>query len=93
MYEAALWWAEHRDRDQAARWLDGFEREIESLADEPEKCGVAREDDDFPFTLRQLLYGLRRQKTHRAVFEIRGDEVIVHGIRHLAQRDLTPDDL
>ncbi|MFQ5734882.1 MAG: type II toxin-antitoxin system RelE/ParE family toxin [Planctomycetaceae bacterium] len=93
LYESALWWAENRDQDQAVRWLEGFEAAINTLARDPDKWSIAREDDEFPFTLRQLLYGLRNHRTHRAVFEIRGDEVIVHGIRHLAQGDITPDDI
>lgn len=36
--------------------------------------------------LHELHFGLRNKPTHRAVFEIRGDEVIVHSVRHLAQR-------
>jgi hypothetical protein len=43
--------------------------------------------------IRELHYGLRSKATHRAVFEILRDEVIVHSVRHLAQRDLTPDDI
>jgi plasmid stabilization system protein ParE len=93
MYSAAQWWAENRDRDQADRWLAGIENVIADLANDPERHALANEDDDFPFTLRQMLYGLSRRKTHRAVFEVRGEEVIVHAIRHLSQRDLTPDDL
>ncbi len=92
-YHDALWWAEYHSVEQAQRWLDGFERVIKSLANNPEKYSVARENDDFPFDLRQLNYGLGGKPTHRAVFEIRDDEVIVHGIRHLARRGLTPDDL
>lgn len=90
--KSAIWWADNRDRDQAVRWLAGFKVAIAALEDDPERHPVAPEDDDFPFTLRQILYGLSR-KTHRAVFEVRDDDVIVHGIRHLAQQDFTPDDL
>jgi hypothetical protein len=39
------------------------------------------------------LYGLHTKPTHRAVFEIRGQHVVIHGIRHLSRRDLTPEDL
>lgn len=93
LYEAAIWWAENRDRDQAARWLEGMEAAIEGLSDDPERHALAPEDESFSFTLRQILYGLRRRKTHRALFEVRGNEVIVHGVRHLSQREFTPDDL
>lgn len=93
LYESARWWAQHRSREQAARWLDGLEQALASLEDNPERCGLAGENDAFSFTLRQLLYGLGRKKTHRAVFEVRDNEVIVYAIRHVAQKDLTPDDI
>ena len=91
--EAAIWWAEHRSQEQAVRWLDGFETAISGLSTTPEKHPLAREDADFSFTLRQLVYGLGRKPTHRALFRIRDDAVIVYGIRHLVQRDVTPEDL
>jgi len=92
-YNDAIWWAEHRDVDQAKLWLAGFEQAINSLANRPGRCPAARENEELPFDLRQLTYGIGSKPTHRAVFEIRGEEVIIHGIRHLARRDLTPDDL
>jgi plasmid stabilization system protein ParE len=93
LYEAARWWAINRSAEQAARWLDGFEEALASLENEPERFSTARENDAFPFTVRQLPYGLGRKKTHRAVFEVRGNQVIVHSIRHLAQDDLAPENL
>ncbi len=93
LHEVALWWAEHRSADQAYRWLEGFEASIGSLTEHPERHPRAREDADFPFVLYQLLYGLGSKPTHRALFRIRDDEVIVYGIRHLAQRDVALGDL
>jgi len=90
---AALWWTEHRSADQAARWFAGFRAAIDSLAENPQHHPVAREAQLFDFTLRQLLYGLGNKPTHRALFEIHGDMVRVYAIRHLAQRDLRPEDL
>jgi hypothetical protein len=54
---------------------------------------LARENEVFSFTVRQLLYGLGRKATQRAVVEVRNQEVIVYAIRHLAQQDLTPDEI
>lgn len=51
LYRAALWWAENRDGEQAARWLEGFEAAIEGLAEDPERHSLAPEDHVFPFTL------------------------------------------
>jgi hypothetical protein len=47
----------------------------------------------LPIEIRELAYGLGRKPTHRALFAIRPDAVIVYAIRHTAQADVTPDDL
>ena len=88
-----MWWSENRSRQQAAEWLEGFQGALRLLAHNPERWTPPAEYDVFPFEALELTYGLGRRKTHRAVFEIRGDEVIVHCIRHLAQQPLTSDDL
>jgi plasmid stabilization system protein ParE len=93
MLDQALWWSENRSGEQAFDWLAAFEQALASLVDSPERFAVARESDAFDFVVRELHYGLRNKATHRAVFEIRADEVIVHSVRHLAQRDLTPVDI
>lgn len=87
LVEAAHWWAEHRDPSQALDWLNGFERAIVSLSDRPERHSLARENQLYhlAYPARQLLYGLGKRPTHRAVFEIRGGTVFVVAIRHLAQ--------
>lgn len=92
LLEQAAWWSENRSAEQALRWLEGFELALASLANFPERCSAARESSAFDFVVRELHYGLRSKATHRAVYEVRGDEVIVHSVRHLAQRDLTPED-
>jgi plasmid stabilization system protein ParE len=93
LFESALWWAEHRDLDQAARWLDAFEAAVSSLTKEPQRLPTAREDHLFDYTLRRLVFGIGKKPTHRALFEVRGDVVYVRAIRHLHQDDVTPDDL
>jgi plasmid stabilization system protein ParE len=93
LLEQTLWWSENRSREQAYLWLEGFEKALASLSNNPERCNVARENDAFEITIRELHYGLRHKTTHRAIFNLRNDEVIVYSIRHLAQRDLAPDDL
>jgi plasmid stabilization system protein ParE len=93
MLEQALWWSEKRSPQQAFDWLEGFEQALASLTTNPERCSIARESKAFGFVIRELHYGLRSKAKHRAVFDIRGDEVIVYSIRHLAQRDLIRDDV
>ena len=93
LYQAALWWAEHRDAQQAIEWLDKFEAAIAALADNPMSHPCAREDHQFEYTLHRLTYGFGKRPTHRALFEVRGDTVYVRAIRHLHQDDVTSDDL
>lgn len=91
----ARWWSECRSADQAARWLDGFEEAIVSLRENPERHGLARENGlyELPYPVRQLLYGIGKRPTHRAVFEVRGDTVYIVAVRHLAQDDLSSEEL
>ena len=93
LYETAIWWAENRDVDQAQRWLVGIERRIAELNERPQQHPLARESIAFPVEFRQVTFGLGSRPTHRIVFEVHGEEVVVHAIRHVAQDDLSPDDL
>jgi plasmid stabilization system protein ParE len=90
---AARWWANHRSAAQAERWYAGFLEALDSLANAAEEWPLAPENADFPFPLRQLLYGLSSKKTHRALFTVRPDRIVVYSIRHLSQKAVTPDDV
>lgn len=89
---AYSWWAENRSREQATKWYNQFANAIESLSRQPERHSLSYESDRFPFSIRDLRFGVGKRPTHRAVFTIRPDMVLVLAIRHLAQRELTPDD-
>ncbi len=80
---AARWWAEHRSLNQAERWYDGFIQAILTLDQAPDRYPLARENHKFPFEIRQFVFGIGRKRTHRAVFTIRQDTVVVLSIRHL----------
>jgi plasmid stabilization system protein ParE len=75
--EGCRWWAKHRSIEQAERWYDGFSAAIRRLSIDAERQVVADESNDFPFEIRQLNYGLGRRPTHRAVFTIRPDMILV----------------
>lgn len=94
LYNAALWWLENRSAEQALRWLEGFEHAISLLADDPLRHPFASENEALHVELRQLNYGLSGKPTHRALFEVReNSNVLVHSIRHLAQDDLSPEEI
>lgn len=88
----ASWWATHRSVDQAQRWMNAAREALHSLAQDPHRWPVAPENDELPFEIREMAFGLGRKKTHRAVFEVREDSVLIHAIRHLAQAPLTTED-
>jgi plasmid stabilization system protein ParE len=87
------WWAAHRSKTQADRWYVGLAKAIADLSESPERHGQSRERDRFAYEIRDLLFGTGRRPTHRAVFAIRDEEVVVLTVRHVAQRDLSPDDI
>jgi len=87
------WWAERRSARQAARWYAGFYKSISALKVNPERWPLSFENERFGYPIRDLLYGLGSRPTHRAVFTIRADMVVVLAIRHLAQQELEPKDL
>ena len=90
--EAVLWWAEHRSSEQALRWYGRALHAIRSLEKNPERHPLADESAMFPFEVRQLTFSLGRKPTHRAVFTIRPDMVLVLRVRLLAQESLKPDE-
>jgi plasmid stabilization system protein ParE len=91
--QAVSWWRDNRSRDEAERWYDKIYPAIATLRSHPQRCPIAPESDLLPTGLRQLHFGLSRKTTHRIVFTIEGENVVVLRVRHVAQRDLDFDDL
>ena len=91
--EAAAWWARERSVEQAERWYQGIRAAISGLAASPEARPVAAEQQRFPYDIRELHFGLGSRATHRVLFTILRETVLVLTVRHAAQRPLTPEDL
>ena len=70
-----------------------MESAINGLAEDPERFPLAAESDRFEFPLRQLNYGLSRHRTHRVLYAVQADRVLVYSVRHLAQAEMNLDDL
>jgi len=60
---------------------------IVSLGELPHRCPLAPEDKEFPFEVRQLVFG-RKPHLYRILFTIEGDAVVVLHIRHGRRRHL-----
>ena len=93
LLDTAKWWADHRSTDQAERWYEGIIAAMESLAENPRRCPIARENPKFPYEVRELLFGLSSRPTHRVLYTIRPESVVIVAVRHVAQQDVTPDDI
>ncbi len=91
--DAARWWTTNRSPEQANRWLSGLERQLRLLAIAPTRCAVAAENERFAFELRELHYGPGRRSTHRVLFTIADELVLVLAVRHVAQDRLESEDL
>lgn len=76
----------------ADRWLGRFEAAIESLANHPERCGIAAENSAVEPTIRQLLFG-RTGAVFRVLFTVVGNEVRVLHIRRGVMAAADPSDL
>jgi plasmid stabilization system protein ParE len=86
---AYAWIAEHRSPAQAERWYQGLFKQMETLTYQPSRCPLAAENPKFPFEIRELLYGKRKNK-HRIIFTIRNDDVVVLYVHHGACKELEP---
>jgi plasmid stabilization system protein ParE len=88
--DAAAWWAHQHSVEQAERWYQGIRSAIADLADSPERCAVAPEQQrGLPYDVRELHYGLGSKPTHRVLFTIVGETVLVLTVRHAARRPPT----
>ncbi len=78
----ATWWATNHSVDEATAWKDAIYEQLEELQSMPERHGIANENDEFPFELRQQLLGIDQHKTYRALYTIR--DKTVHVLEFLA---------
>jgi plasmid stabilization system protein ParE len=66
--------------DGGRRWFTRLNEAMASLSELPNRCPIAPENDDFPFEVRQLIYG-RKAREFRVLFTIDRDTVIILHVR------------
>jgi plasmid stabilization system protein ParE len=86
------WLAEHSS-EAAARLSAQFERALNRLESFPFSCGQAYENSLVSEDLRHLLFGIRKGRSCRALFVIRGVVVTILRIRGPGQQPATREDL
>lgn len=90
----ARWWAEHHSETQALAWYDNALDSLYKLEQMPASHGLSHENDDFPYEIRDCLFGLGpRPTSYRGVFTIVGDTVHVLTVQRSSQDTLHPDDV
>jgi plasmid stabilization system protein ParE len=87
-------WVVARAPHQGARWFNGLERAVLSLAELPKRCPVAPESFHPGLPVRVLNYG-RKPHVYCIFFTVDDDAHVVHvvHIRRGARRPATPEGL
>lgn len=89
----AQWWADHHSTTQAEKWFHFAFDSLEKLEHFPLSHSVATENSEFPFELRELLFGLGSRPGYRALFAIKETEVHVFTVRRATEDRVTSEDL
>ena len=91
--EICRWRAEHRSSEEAERWHNGLVDELLKLDQHAERFAAAAESHAFSIQVYQINFGLGSRPTHRALYLVREEQVLILRVRHLAQRDLAESEL
>jgi plasmid stabilization system protein ParE len=83
-----VWLRSQQSGETGLRWFRGMQKAIESLNELPFRCALSPEARDFPFEVRQLLYGSTHHR-YRILFTIRDDKVTVLHVRHGRRDSIT----
>ena len=89
----AEWWATNHSIEQAARWIDAVQTQIESISDYPESHSLSAENPDFSYEIREKLVGLGSRPRYRAIFTVKEGTVYVLAVRAAQQDRLTEDQI
>jgi len=86
--ENAYLWLKQGNPVYADQWFRSLMNAIATLQDKPRRCAVARENDDFPEEIRQLIFGKSRNK-YRIIFTIVDNMVYIIYLRHSSQSSIS----
>lgn len=92
-YEERLTALAERSPDAARKLHASYLKALERLRDFPLSCGLSHENPRFAEELRHLLFAVHRKRRYRALFTVRGDEVVILAIRAPGERPVSPKDL
>ena len=76
-----------------SKWIDAVELQLRDLALNPERFGYAPENGLFSYPLHQMLVGMGKRRSYRAVYTIKPTEAHVLTIRRAVQDTIELADL
>jgi len=88
-----LSWLSERSPDAAAQLSTQFDKALSRLESFPLSSGLAYENSLVGEELRHLLFGIRKGRSYRALFVVRGEVVTILRIRGPGQPTVTLEDL
>lgn len=87
------WWSKNRSVEQSECWYRQLVTAFDQINTNPDHSLLAGENYKYPFELRQANFGLSGKRTHRILFTIRPDMILVLRVLHLARDALSEEDL
>ncbi len=86
-------WYEQYSPQVAEKWLDAVSQMLDRLESDPSRFPRASDAGVLDIPLQECYLGAGRRYTHRFVYAVRPDRVVVvYAIRHLAQDALSAED-
>lgn len=90
-YEERLTALAERSPDAARKLHASYLKMLTRLRDFPLSCGLAYENAGAPEELRHLLFGVHPKRRYKALFTVRGDEVVILAVRAPGERPIDPN--
>lgn len=92
-YHVILEYIAERSKPGAVAWARAFDKALARLEESADTFPLAPENEHVNLEVREILFKTRRGLFYRALFTIRGDEVLVLHVRGPGQDFLTEDEL
>lgn len=92
--EIAGWYRTRSGAEEVAeQWLQNFQSAADGLRQHPDRHPEIRERVRLKVPVREVLFGGGKKLTHRILFQIEAEQVVILTVRHAAQSDLGEEDL
>jgi hypothetical protein len=86
-------WLYERSPEGAFAWLDAYDGLIARLNLEPLSFGIATENADCEFEVRQALFKTRRGRVYRVLFFVENQGVFILRVRGPGQATVDADEI